>query len=417
MINQDNISAYLRYINPFLKLPFEDVLIEKWSALNNAEIQTVLNDLYVKLEWTDEQVNHIVYNFLHPQSILVPEDIVITKSETIPNFVTTITTDIEEVAKTPINIESTTIAPPIAPPNKTTIHTTSNSYNSHTATSKKRKPLGILVLLIALVIGGYIGYKYMLFQQMGFAYTLTNNVSVRDSPYDDGTSVYRLDLFGTSLNKNGTVENTLQEVKIINTTPENDYLKVQAKPSFMDYLLRNKENTYFVHQTVITKDANEFWRYKEVFKNLKSDYNELDKLQLKYRKIIVDAIQKYPELNGLIVAPTCNIEKKLSNKAPLSIGQYKSKDEFGNIKNLYAIVQLSNNNYYTIVANEMSQVQNIYTAQLSNFGANSPLNQSGKFKYYDPYNFTYGDFIWESCDKQTKAISGTEPFNNFVIVY
>jgi hypothetical protein len=415
-IDQNNVSAYLRYINPFLKTPFDDTLIEKWAALNDAQIQEVLNDLYVKLQWSEEQVNNIVHNFLHPRPISTPKEVEITKVAPIPDIIT-IANPIEDITEIPTYKEPTPIIPIITAPSKATIDTTSNNYSSKTSTANKTNKLGAILLLLVLAIGGYVGYQYMLFQQMGFAYTLTNNVSVRDSPYDDGKSVYRLDLFGTSLNKNGIVENTLQEVKIINATPDNDYLKVQAKASFTDYLFSNKKNTFYVHQNVISTDANEYWRYKEIFKNLKSDYNELDKLQLKYRKIIVDAIQKYPELNGLIVAPTCSIEKKLSNKAPLSIGQYKSKDEFGNIKNLYAIVQLSNNNYYTIVANEMSQVQNIYTTQLSNFGANSPLNQNGKFKYYDPYNFTYGDFIWESCDKQTKAISGTEPFNNFVIVY
>ncbi len=413
MITSKNIEAFLIYLNQSGIVFFKEDIINNWKSLSDYQINDLLQDIFKQLNLSNEAQEDVVNNFFKDNKFIA-EEVQISNAKIIQqtkpiinelaiaeHIELPVTTTLPSL---PINTGAPIPIEPLPIKEKTPVTVTYLEANK-----KSTSKVGLIFTLLILCLLGYLAYKYYTFNTLANVYTLTNNVSIKKNI--GGKAIARLDLFGTALDNKLGEQNTYNQLKLIGT--KDDYYEVLLTPTFTNYLLHNKDSIYYVHQNITTLNKALHDKYCKVFALLADDYNELDKLQLKYRAMLVDAIEKFPELNNLAIAAPCYKEKKISNKAPLSIGQYKSKNSFGNIDKLYVIAQFTNGHYYTIQGNEQGQVQNIWKTQLTNFGYQEPLLEKGKFSYYDPYQFTYGDFNWENCTKTKKAVCGTEPFANF----
>lgn len=399
MINKNNIRAYLLFFGDRIKMDFPEESLRQWESFDDGTLRINLNTLYARLGMQMQDCH-----------IREAEFVVGQKTPELKNAEPVIIPDRNEKLITKPEV--------VAEPDVPLVQDVYNQANYDRITNKfknrNRFLLGILLLVIFGSLSAFFAYNYKVYSSMGYAYCLADNAVIRSASNEQSAMIGRMDLFGQYMNVDGRVIISYDILKVISTETENAYTKIQVKESFWDYLTNNESNVAYCHSAFLTSDGTLFSRYREIFKELKDDFNEMDKLQYIYRKIIVSAIHTYSDLKDLTVKGSCYKEKKLSDKAMVGIGQFKSKDELGNTKSRYAIVQLSDDQYYTIQATKEGDVDSLWYTQFKDNGELIPMKSQGKFKYYDPYKFTYGDFIWESCDKSERAISTQIPFNIFV---
>jgi hypothetical protein len=384
---------------------FTEEKLEKWSSLPQDQLVLALHKVYEKLGLSDEEVSVLERNFFSPQP---PPPNPVSRENTKPEIITPIL--VQE--KIPVAQQPQTI--PVQQPSIDidSIHKKEQEKKRISEIPIKKRNTTFYYFIGAFMsIAAYLGYQYLQFNKHGMAYPLTDNIAVREQDLETSENIQRLDLFGSFMDKNGVIQSSLDQLKIIDDDANSNFYKVQTKADFVNYLL-GKDAAY-VHKNMVSQDRAEWNQYRNVFRNIASDYNELDKLQRVYRKMIVQAISKYNDLSGLTIASSCNVEKKLKANAPLSIGQYVKKDEHNNIDGRYAIARMTNGNYYTIIADKNGNVSEVKQTILITNDHPIALSEPGKFKYYDPYDMTYGDFIWKSCDGKYEARSMTEPFDQF----
>jgi hypothetical protein len=402
MITKENIKAYLQFLVANGSITMDNQVIEKWGTLTDEKLQSTLQKMYTQANWSTEKINQLENSFL--QSITnigtIEEVTIINEVPNPPRF----------VDNTPPSAP-TYVAPPLQPRPTNPVNTTTNmpSY-----VAPKKRGGGILLLLLAITILSllFAAYKYKVYKSLGDVYVLTNNVALRGEDNEQGKPFDRMDLFGDYMDDQGQVHTSYAQAKVIANDLDNRFIQVQLSPSFTNFMFGTSDPV-FVHRNMVTFDKKEQEKFQTVFYALRSDYNELDKLQIVYRKIICNAIAANPELSGLTVAAPCNIAAKINKDAPLSIGQYTSKDINNNIEKRYAVVQLSDGFYYTIAANKEGIVEHLYKTMIESAGELVSMNFQGKFKYEDPYKFTYGDLVWTSCDGNYKRKAVEKPFNVF----
>ena len=391
MINKQNLIAYLKFLEPKLGKTFSQATLEAWGNIPEGDINTRLQKMYSNLNWEAMACEVAEKDFLasqqaKPVTIHIAPAIRPTVSltnfnpntesiEAIPFYdVTSQPNEIEH--KQPITIseiaaqhKQPTNTPNHIPPSHTASNIppafTTQQTLPHVAPQKPTstyypqtapKNKGILnkiflgLFILCLLVGGFVGYKYYEFCNLNMAYTLADNLAIHSSDDDVSPVINRMDLFGTSLKATGEIQQTLNGLKVIGNS--GGYTKVLLQPNFTDYLLNKTTTIGYINSKYITEDETEFARYKKVFAAFKNDYNEMDKLQFNYRKLIVTAFNQFAELKSSNIAPPSLIETKLSDKAGLSIGQIKEKDALNNIKNIYATFQINNGQYYTVKGNK-----------------------------------------------------------------
>ncbi len=84
-------------------------------------------------------------------------------------------------------------------------------------------------------------------------------------------------------------------------------------------------------------------------------------------------------MKGFVLKESCDVQPAMAKKMPLRIGQDQNKDRTV----FHALVQLSDDNYYSIIANgfyNVSQINQIYLD-------GEPLTQQGKFTNKGKYLF------------------------------
>ena len=97
-------------------------------------------------------------------------------------------------------------------------------------------------------------------------------------------------------------------------------------------------------------------------------------------------------MKDLVLKESCDIQPVTAKKMPLRIGQEQNKDRTV----FHTLVQLSDGNYYSIIANGFYNVSKISQITLNG----EPLTIEGKFQNKG------NKFIWESCEKSITAESG-----------
>lgn len=294
----------------------------------------------------------------------------------------------QPIVKPPIFTKTT---PPPSPP-KLPVTTQKRSYRIY-----------LYGVFIALAVG--IGYKYLQFQKLGTAYSLTDNVAVRFEPNSASKMSAGLFMFGKWLDRKGNELDKQSSVRLLSPEPEKGYYKVTAGGApFLDYLFNN---SFYVYAKFVTTDSSEYNTYRRIFKNLDNDYYELKNLEFAYRKIIYNALSS-GTLEGLSIAATCEDKYAVtSNKKPLSIGHFRLADK----GQYYVVVRLSDNNYYFIEANNNYEIENIepVTFYYDTTKYDNIYTMEGRFTNQGSY------FEWESCDGTYKAQSSGMDLSSFTI--
>jgi len=186
------------------------------------------------------------------------------------------------------------------------------------------RAIGILLLLAVLGTGAWAGLKYREWASLPTVYPLADNVSLRNGPFDGATSVGRLDLFGRFAEKNGTVGTSLSRLKLLSAEPENSYYRATPSPSFFEFLTGNDEAVY-VHSKYVTQDGEQFEAFQRVLAPLADDINAMDKLPFAYRRLLVSAFERSPELQGQSLAQSCKPSAVLAKDAPIPVATYKAR--------------------------------------------------------------------------------------------
>ncbi|MBK6330998.1 MAG: hypothetical protein IPF62_10945 [Bacteroidetes bacterium] len=224
---------------------------------------------------------------------------------------------------------------------------------SNTKTRKIILGIGIGLVLLGILLK--IFAKYNEYSSMGHVYSLADNISIRKSSNDKSEIIGRMDLFKHYMSIDGRVISSYNEMKVISTDTENSYCKVQMTASFWDYLTGDDDNVGYCHSS-------------------------------------------------------CYQESKLSDKAMLSIGQYKTKNKLGTIDKRIVIVQLDDGQYYTIQGNKNDEIDAVLRTKYTYGGQYYFMRTQGKFKF----NNDSKSFIWESCNKTDRFTSRLAPFDLFV---
>lgn len=287
------------------------------------------------------------------------------------------------------------VAPKPTPPINTPPPPRVVSTNTYAAPNHTTRNIFLIVLVGVLA---YVGYEFYEYQKLGTVYALSNELIIRDSSKKDGKFLGSADLFGKNMDKNNVEVPTTSELKLYSNDLQGGYYKVIVSDTpFFSFLFNNDEG--YVYSKYFTTDKKKQDSYKAIFEPIKEDYYELKHLEFAYRTMIVNAIENTPSMKGLVLKESCDIQPVTAKKMPLRIGQEQNKDR----SVFHALVQLSDGNYYSIIANgfyNVSQVNQIYLN-------GEPMTSPGKFLNKGK------DFVWESCDKTMTAKSNGQPFDTF----
>lgn len=401
-INQNNFIAYLKFLeSKYPQIKFSVEKLEALKKIDNQQISQYLQLVYEKFSLDkileenafmkfkiDEELQKIL-PVITPEIVEeVPKVLPVipdVNSEQSPqNLNPKINVEPEPSVSVPKTPTATNVPPPqrivpidIAPKNNT---------------------IRNIFIILFLGVASYVIYEYYEYQKLGSAYALSNELLIRDSSKKDGNVLGSADLFGKNIDNNNVEIPTTSELKLYSNERQGGYYKVIVGDTpFISYLFNT--NAGYVYSKFFTTDKKEQDLYKAIFEPIKDDYYELKHLEFAYRAMIVNAIKNTPTMKGLVLKESCDVQPAMAKKMPLRIGQNQNKDRTV----FHALVQLSDNNYYAIIANgfyNVSQINQIYLD-------NEPLTQQGKFINKGKY------FIWESCDKSITAKSEGQPFDVF----
>lgn len=291
----------------------------------------------------------------------------------------------ESTPKSNVDVERVTpksTPPPNNPPPLKRVSIDTQSSPNHTTRN--------VFLITMLGVLSYVGYELYEYQKLGTAYALSNELIIRDSSNKDGKFLGSADLFGKNMDRNNVEIPTASELKLYSNDRQGGYYKVIVSDTpFFSFLFNANEG--YVYSKYFTTDKKEYDLYKVIFEPIKDDYYELKHLEFAYRTMIVNAIKNTPTMQGLVLKESCDVQPVTAKKMPLHIGQDQNKDRTV----FHTLVQLSDDNYYSIIANGFYNVSKISQITLNG----EPLTTQGKFINIGK------EFIWESCDKSITAKS------------
>lgn len=285
------------------------------------------------------------------------------------------------------NVEVERVTPKPTPPSNTIPPSRTVSVDNYVAPNHTTRNVFLIAILGML---SYVGYEFYEYQKLGTVYALSNELIIRDSSKKDGKFLGSADLFGKNMDKNNVEVPTNSELKLYSNDLQGGYYKVIVSDTpFFSYLFNNNEG--YVYSKYFTTEKETQDSYKAIFEPIKEDYYELKHLEFAYRTMIVNAIKRTQSMEGLVLKESCDIQPITAKKMPLRIGQEQNKDRTV----FHALVQLSDGNYYSIIANGFYNVSKISQITLDG----EPLTIEGKFQNKG------NKFIWESCDKSITAES------------
>ncbi|WP_435352844.1 hypothetical protein [Emticicia sp. SJ17W-69] len=404
-IDQNNFIAYLKFLeSKYPQIKFSVEKLEALKKIDNQQISQYLQLVYEKFS-LDKIMEENAFMKLKSDEELQKNLPVITPEiveevpkilPVIPVYETNSERSLQTFTPKPnINVEpkpSISIPKPsvknVAPPNRTV----------SIDVAPKNNTFRNIFIILFLGVASYVIYEYYEYQKLGSAYALSNELLIRDSSKKDGNVLGSADLFGKNIDNNNVEIPTTSELKLYSNERQGGYYKVIVGDTpFISYLFN--ANAGYVYSKFFTTDKKEQDLYKAIFEPIKDDYYELKHLEFAYRAMIVNAIKNTPTMKGLVLKESCDVQPAMAKKMPLRIGQNQNKDRTA----FHALVQLSDDNYYAIIANgfyNVSQINQIYLD-------GEPLTQQGKFTNKGKY------FIWESCDKSITANSNGQPFDVF----
>ncbi len=380
MITKENITEYIKYIAQAKGKTFDDTKLAGWKNLNDSELSKALEKLYAHLGIPTQDVPKYINGFIATQ---------------------------QSVSKT--NEQSGTVAEPTiayatpvqaAPVYQQTVYQTPAPQNQ-----RKSKVWKMVLLIAALLACSFLGYTYYQYSDYGYAYALTDNIAIREQPNKSSKELGRMDMFGKYMTKDGQIQDSYSAFKIIGDD-EYDYTKIAFSDSYWSWITGNTSEGY-VHTKYIGPDKNVHDNYKRIFGNLSDDYNELDKLQFIYRKIIYNGIVKSKTIKQLVVKEPCFKSPKLDIKLRLSIAQIKQRKN-GSVVGYTVIVQLSDDQYYTIKGDLNGEVEKLYKIKIMG----EYMKTQGKFKYFPGSDYEDKHIQLKPCNSN-ETYDAYEPFAEF----
>ncbi len=379
-INQNNFVAFLKFLEgKYLQINFSPEKLAALKGLDNQQISQYLPLLFEKFSLNNSTEESAFVAFVkeaeRPKTSFFAPEII----EEVPRSMPA--PSIERVLPKPT---------PVSVPLPKQPRTVNIDSPNHTTRN--------IVLILLLGIFAYVIYQFFEYQKLGSAYALSNELVIRNAPQKDGKVLGSADLFGKNMDKNNIEIPTTSELKLYSNDLQGGYYKViVGSTPFFSYLFGS--NVGYVYSKFFTTNKAEQDSYKTIFDPIKNDYYELKHLEFAYRSMIVNAIKNTPTIATLVLKESCDLQPVTAQKMPLRIGQHQNKDRTV----FHALVQLSDNNYYSIIANgffNVSQVSQVFIDD-------EPLTEQGKFQNKGKY------FTWENCDKNILATSGRQPFDAF----
>lgn len=356
-ITKNNIADFITYL--FRKRKGQDPpsqLTEGWKALSNEEIGDQLSGLFHSWGLTDEDKRNEI-NAFFKESLFAPKP----QPQQAPRVV-------------PVAVHEQPVQPaPVLIPGR----------------RKKRWPY--IVLPVAALLLGYLGYQYMAYSSMQYLYTITDNVSVRDEHKE---IVARMDLYKVegsvpSFQKMKAVDKEIYYRNIDNTDNLYPCRKVWLKEGgFFSYLFKNNKDVGYVNTNYVVDNVKEFDLYQTAFKEVKNNKAENADLKAIYRKIIIGSMSLDGDTGNKFIALHTSGIPRAAADATYGILKQSLKD---NVK--YVIIAgLSDGFYYRfegdIKNNEYSAPEKITvtgedqsTKPLN--GAYRFMNKGGKIILYD----------------------------------
>jgi hypothetical protein len=256
MINTQNVIEFIKhlYFNKYQK-PAPQALLEKWSKLNDTEIQSNLQALFTSWNYSTDQAEQIKKEWFYLQRTKKPQE--------------------------------------VNTPKVQVLKSTSKWW---------RWPIIILVLASL----GYVAVKYIQFSSLSKVYAITDNIAVRN---ETGASIYRMDLIpqANSTEASSSSMTTADDVVYEKTLDSSGKIRqyrmvIIPEVNFKDYLLNNTKYA-FVNANLVTNNAKEFEKYKNVFRGLGPI--ESKALELRYRKVMVGCLELLPESKELYAMSSC----------------------------------------------------------------------------------------------------------------
>ncbi len=299
MINKNTIGQYINFLH--LKkngTPASPALMQKWSALSDADIATQLQHFYTNSGYSKEHV--AIYE---------------------KQFAATLN-NVNEPIKTPT--QSSTI-------NKVA----------------KKGNYGVLIKLLAaiLIIAGiYVGGMYYNFKNYKYIYAITDNITVRNS---DGDTVTNMSIkpISNEFASLRVVDKEQYAMVIDNTNKPKLHRKVIVQDGdFIKYLFNKKQCLGYVNINFVVDSKAELDKYLAVFKAM--DGKQTSMLELRFKKVIVNSINLYAPIKDLYVLPGCT---PTNRKKFLPLIKTKLIAE-----NDYMVVAQLSDGYYYIFSGDLS---------------------------------------------------------------
>ncbi len=268
----------------------------------------------------------------------------------------------------------------------------------------RRRLIALAVLLPIATAGGWVGVRYQTWAALPTVYPLTDNVALRTQPYDKAGDAGRMDLFARYVEKGvGGVKQSVARLKLLSEEPENGFYRATKNPSFLAWLKGDEEAVY-VHTKYTTPDRALFEQHQRVLAPLRDDLNGLDKLTSAYRRLLVDAFTKSPELQGLALAQPCRTSAAISTTAAVPVGTYRNKST----GEIYAVVFTADGRCFAIngLEAEGSGVPTVRPVQ-TEWGA--LLTGPGSFKRGNG-----GTLRYVPCEEEAgEELTGKPPYTMF----
>lgn len=403
-INQDNFIEFLKFLEgKYPQIKFSSEKLDALKRIDNQQINQYLLLVYEKFSLNGSSEERTFTTLKNEEELrknteFITPDVI----EEVPRIEPAIPvynlerSFPEPTPKPSVGVERVTpiVTPKPSPPPSNTPPPRTVSVDTYSAPNHTTRNVFLIAILGML---SYVGYELYEYQKLGTAYALSNELIIRDSSKKEGKFLGSADLFGKNMDRSNVEVPTTSELKLYSNDLQGGYYKVIVSDTpFFSFLFNANEG--YVYSKYFTTDKKEHNLYKAIFEPIKDDYYELKHLEFAYRTMIVNAIKKTPAMQGLVLKESCDLQPVTAKKMPLAIGQDQNKDRTV----FHALVQLSDDNYYSIIANGFYNVSKISQITLNG----EPLTTQGKFMNLGK------EFQWESCDKSTKAKS-KEPFDFF----
>lgn len=365
-INKHNIQAFITYL--FKKRTGNDPyaqLLQSWLSVPEEEIPFHLKSMTEQWGWNHDQLQREIDTFFQLSQQAAPT---LTNFSNIPQ---------PKPQPTPNAVLQSKPLPPIK--------------------TKKKGGCLWIILLVVFGISGYFGYEYFQFNSLTRLYSVTDNISIRNSA---GETIGRMDIFG---NKNQTTSLRAMNGKIYNIVVDKDGNVSESRKlllddaTFTDYLFSNQEKIVYVNKNYLTNNKEYYEIQKTVFKEINNSQLELNQLKSNTRKVIIGSLGLNETLKHMSIKNACNN----TSRDYTSILKHTASDG----KTLIIICKLSNDQYYKLKGNPD---ENIYEQPvLVTFDLPADINTGLPTKNNLLFKKVENNYMVFNCSKNDLGIKAT----------